>query len=67
MTVSFPAKKGAGFVLEVSTNTGSIEGNLEIKLDLISRKALKGVVGAGEGRLEIETASGDIRINEVGT
>jgi DUF4097 and DUF4098 domain-containing protein YvlB len=66
VTVSFPAKRSAGFVLEVNTNTGSIEGNLEIKLDVISRKALKGVVGAGEGRLHIETASGDIRINEVG-
>jgi DUF4097 and DUF4098 domain-containing protein YvlB len=66
VTVSFPAKRGAGFVLEVNTNTGSIEGNLEIKLDAISRKALKGVVGAGEGRLDIETASGNIRINEVG-
>ena len=66
VTVSFPAKRGAGFVLEVNTNTGAIEGNLEIKLDVISRKTLKGVVGAGEGRLDIETASGDIRINEVG-
>jgi DUF4097 and DUF4098 domain-containing protein YvlB len=64
--VSFPKTVGNGFVLDVSTNTGSIEGNLEIKLDEISRQTLKGVVGAGKGRLDIETASGDIRINQVG-
>ena len=66
VSVTFPAERKAGFVLEVNTNAGSIEGNLEIKLDVISRKALKGVVGAGEGRLDIETASGDIRITQVG-
>jgi len=64
--VSFPAPARTGFVLEVNTNSGSIEGDLEIKLDEISRKTLKGVVGAGEGRLYIETASGDIRISQVG-
>jgi len=64
--VSFTAPVRTGFVLEVNTSSGSIEGDLEIKLDEISRKTLKGVVGAGEGRLYIETASGDIRITQVG-
>jgi hypothetical protein len=64
--VSFAAPDGYGFILEVDTSSGSIEGNLEIKLDEISRKTLRGVVGSGGGRLMIETASGNIRINQLG-
>jgi hypothetical protein len=64
--VSFEAREGYGFVLEVDTSSGSIEGNLEIKLDEISRKTLRGIVGTGTGRLSIETASGDIRIKQIG-
>jgi hypothetical protein len=64
--VSFHTPQGYGFLLEVDTGSGSIEGDLDIKLDEISRKTLKGIVGKGGGRISIETASGDIRINEIG-
>jgi DUF4097 and DUF4098 domain-containing protein YvlB len=65
VTVSFHTPAGYGFTLEVHTGTGSIEGDLDVKLDEISRKALKGIVGSGEGRVSIETASGDIRISQI--
>ncbi len=62
--VVFHTPEGYGFVLEVSTNSGSIEGDLDIALDKISRNLLRGVVGTGDGRVYIETASGDIRIKQ---
>ncbi|UCH82841.1 MAG: DUF4097 family beta strand repeat protein [Candidatus Latescibacterota bacterium] len=64
--VTFEATEGHGFVLEVSTSSGSIEGELDVELDRISRRMLTGVVGSGDGRLYIETANGDIRIREIG-
>ncbi len=64
--VTFHTPEGYGFLLEVDTGSGAIEGDLDVRLDEISRKTLKGVVGKGEGRLRIETASGDIRINQKG-
>jgi len=64
--VWFHKPAGYGFALEVHTGTGSIEGDLDIELDEISRKALKGIVGSGEGRVTIETASGDIRVSQIG-
>ena len=63
--VVFMAREGYGFVLEVNTNSGAIEGDLDIKLDKISRKMLTGAVGSGDGRIYIETASGDIRIKQM--
>jgi hypothetical protein len=63
--VYFRAREGYGFLLDVSTNNGAIEGDLDIELDKISRKLLRGVVGTGDGRVNIETASGDIRIKQV--
>ncbi|MEJ2720025.1 MAG: DUF4097 family beta strand repeat-containing protein [bacterium] len=64
--VSFELAADDGFALEVTTSSGSIEGELDIELDQISRRVLSGVVGDGEGRLYIETASGDIRIRQIG-
>jgi hypothetical protein len=64
--VAFHTPEGYGFLLEIETGSGSIEGDLDIKLDEISRKTLKGVVGKGGGRVSIETASGDIRISQIG-
>lgn len=60
----FHTPTGYGFVLEVDTASGSIEGDLDIRLDEISRKTLKGTVGNGEGRVRIATASGNIRISQ---
>ena len=60
--VMFQTPDHYGFFLDVATNSGSIEGDLDIRLDKISRRMLRGVVGSGKSRLVVETASGDIKI-----
>jgi len=62
--VTFSSIEETGFVLDVVTNNGTIEGDLDIRLDKVSRRMLRGKVGRGEGRLYIETASGNIRIQQ---
>jgi hypothetical protein len=64
INVFYAAPKHYGFLLDVATGTGSIEGDLAIKVEEINRRRLKGVVGSGQSRVIIETASGDVRINE---
>jgi len=63
--VMFESAERYGFSLDVSTASGSIEGDLDIRLDKVSRRVLRGVVGTGEGKLMIETASGNIIIQQV--
>ena len=64
VSVMFAAADQYGFLLDVSTASGSIEGDLDIRLDKVSRRVLRGVVGNGEGKLVIETASGNIVIQQ---
>lgn len=55
-----------GFVLDVNTCTGSIRGDLDIKLDKITRQTLKGIVGHNsKSRVIVETASGNVIIREI--
>lgn len=60
--VAFATPESYGFALDVSTASGSIEGDLDIRLEKVSRRMLRGVVGNGESRLRIETASGNVII-----
>jgi hypothetical protein len=53
-----------GFLLDINTMSGAIEGDMEIKLDKVSRRHLKGVVGNGKSQLVITTASGDVSVNQ---
>ena len=62
--IAFHTPENYGFVLDVSTSHGTIEGDLDIRLDKVSRTMLRGLVGTGEARMVIETASGDISIRE---
>lgn len=65
VVVRFLPERDYGFLLDVNTCTGSIRGDMELtKLDEISRRKLKGVVGNGKSRVVIETASGDVSIIE---
>jgi DUF4097 and DUF4098 domain-containing protein YvlB len=65
VVVRFLPEKDYGFLLDVNTCTGAIRGDMELtKLDEISRRKLKGVVGNGKSRVVIETASGDVSIME---
>jgi hypothetical protein len=60
--VLYQAPGDVGFLLDVNTMSGTIDGDMEIKLEKVSRRRLKGVVGNGKGSLVIATASGDITI-----
>ncbi len=64
VSIVFATPESYGFLLDVSTSSGSIEGDLDIRLDKVSRRVLRGVVGNGSGKLLIETASGNIVIQQ---
>lgn len=53
-----------GFLLDVNTCTGSIRGDLDIRLDKITRQTLKGIVGSGKSKVIVETSSGNVEIQE---
>ncbi len=61
ITVELPPE--AAFELDASTGSGSIDSERPVSVTgRISRKALRGAVGNGGPRLEIETSSGSIVI-----
>jgi hypothetical protein len=62
--ISYVPAKDYGFHLDVSTNSGSIEGDMPIKVSRVDRRRLQGVVGTGSAKLQVETASGDVSIVE---
>lgn len=62
--VVFDVSSDYGFLLDINTGSGSIEGDLDIQLEKVSRRTLRGVVGKGQGRLSIETASGNVTIHQ---
>jgi len=62
--ISYVPAKDYGFHLDVSTNSGSIEGDMPIKVSRVDRRRLQGVVGSGTAKVQIETASGDVSIVE---
>ena len=64
VNVDFRRGDETGFLLDVHTVSGTIEGDLDIRLDQVTRRVLRGKVGDGDGHLFIETASGNIRINQ---
>jgi Toastrack DUF4097 len=62
--VHYVPVKDFGFQLDVKTASGSIEGDLPIKVSRVDRRRLQGVVASGAARVDIETASGDVTILE---
>lgn len=62
--VHYVSVKDFGFQLDVKTSSGSIEGDLPIKVSRVDRRRLQGVVASGAARVDIETASGDVTILE---
>jgi len=62
--ISYVPAKDYGFHLDVSTNSGSIEGDMPIKVSRVDRRRLTGVVGTGASKLQVDTASGDVTIVE---
>jgi DUF4097 and DUF4098 domain-containing protein YvlB len=64
VSVHYVPVKDFGFQLDVRTASGSIEGDLPIRVTRVDRRRLQGVVGSGAASLEIETSSGDVMILE---
>jgi len=62
--ISYVPAEEYGFHLDASTNSGTIEGDMPIKVSRVDRRRLQGVVGSGAASLSVETASGDISIVE---
>ena len=60
--VIFRLKMGAGCGIDVSTASGGIYGRIPINIESATRHRLKGTVGKGGDTVEIETASGDVRL-----
>jgi len=53
----------AGFHFNAQTRMGDIESRLPLTILERSRRELRAVLGQGTARVEVETASGDIRLN----
>ena len=62
--ISYLPANNYGFKLDISTSSGSIEGDMPIKVSRVDRRRLQGVVGTGIARVNVETASGDVTIIE---
>ncbi len=60
VTVGVPA--GFGSAVNLSTSSGDLRTDLEIQVTRRSREHLVGRIGDGQGRMAIETGSGDIHI-----
>jgi DUF4097 and DUF4098 domain-containing protein YvlB len=56
--------KGAQSDLKIETTSGEISMNVPMVLKTASRSSLSGKLGSGGAKIEIETVSGDINIEE---
>lgn len=60
VTLRLPANIGAE--LDVETGSGSIDSDFEVRVSRVERRALRGTIGDGRGRIRIETGSGRVRL-----
>jgi len=56
--------KDAQADLEIETTSGEISLNIPMVLKTVSRHSLSGILGSGGGKVEINTVSGDINLEE---
>ena len=64
VTVRAPASLGASIAIE--TGSGDIETGVPLRVTRRSRNELTGTIGDGQGRIVIDTGSGDVAIVEGG-
>ncbi len=57
-------EEGSSFRLELASVSGSIHCKLPMAVEKVSRHELRGVVGSGDGSVDLVTSSGDIRVYE---
>jgi hypothetical protein len=60
VTLRLPASLGA--TLDIETGSGGIDTDFEVKVQRMERRALRGTVGDGRGRVKIEAGSGTVRL-----
>ncbi|HSG29841.1 MAG TPA: DUF4097 family beta strand repeat-containing protein, partial [Candidatus Krumholzibacterium sp.] len=64
ITVRFLEKMAGGYILKAGTTSGEISVTLPIDVKNVGRNNITGVVREGKARIFLETASGDIIIEE---
>ncbi len=65
--IVFATPNDYGFKLNLTTSSGAIDADLDIRVEKISRRQLRGVVGNGLAMMIVDTATGDVTIRESGS
>ncbi|MEO8335004.1 MAG: DUF4097 family beta strand repeat-containing protein [bacterium] len=60
VTLRMPATTNA--TVDIETGSGGIDTDFEVKMSRIERRALRGTIGSGKGRIKIESGSGTVRL-----
>jgi lia operon protein LiaG len=60
VTLRLPSSLGA--TVDIETGSGGIDTDFEVKVSRMERRALRGTVGDGRGRIKIESGSGSVRL-----
>jgi DUF4097 and DUF4098 domain-containing protein YvlB len=60
VTLRLPSALNA--TLDIETGSGGIDTDFEVKVSRMERRALRGTVGDGRGRIRIESGSGNVRL-----
>jgi lia operon protein LiaG len=60
VTLRMPAATNAS--VDIETGSGGIDTDFEVKLSRIEKRALRGTIGTGTGRIRIESGSGNVRL-----
>jgi lia operon protein LiaG len=60
VTLRMPAATSA--TVDIETGSGGIDSDFDVKVSRVERRALRGTIGTGKGRIKIESGSGAVRL-----
>ncbi|MEP6620627.1 MAG: DUF4097 family beta strand repeat-containing protein [bacterium] len=60
VTLRLPSALSAA--VDIQTGSGGIDTDFEVKMSRVERRALRGTIGGGKGRIRIESGSGSVRL-----
>jgi len=63
VTLRVPANLDA--TVDIETGSGGIESDFDVKVSRMERRALRGTIGSGKGRIRIESGSGSVRLVKI--